>query len=227
MPIEQPRPSASGWVNPAVQVRSRETLERILDATQHLLDRRPFREITIAEIAKNANTSPPSIYARFENKQALLGALFERHAVAQRALIERLFELDRWQSVPLAATLRQTLPVMVAAYRAKQGLIRAFLEHASEDARFREAWSEVGDLIVKRVTQLVMARSFEIDHPHPERGIRIGLEVAFATLAHRIQMHEIDQPAMDERAEEMIRMHLRYLGIVDVPTAPDVNSNEN
>jgi AcrR family transcriptional regulator len=207
----------SRWINPALQLRSRDSLERILAATSRLMAKRSFRDITVAEIAQEANASPTSVYARFENKQALLGALFERHAIAQREMIGQLLEPARWQETPLAVTLRQTFPAIVEAYRAKQGLIRAFLEHASEDALFRETWSEIGDFIVGRASQLVLARSFEIDHPDPQRGIQIILGVAFATIAHQIQMHGIDKPEMSPLSEELIRMILRYMGIAEDP----------
>ena len=128
------------------------------------------------------------------------------HAIAQRKSIGPLLEPGRWQNVPLAVTLRETFPVMVAVYRAKQGLIRAFLEQASEDARFREAWSEAGDFIVERVTQLVLARPFEIDHPNPERGLQLCLGMTFATLAHQIQMHGMDRPEM-ARIDRGINSH--------------------
>jgi AcrR family transcriptional regulator len=218
MSTAQKMESESRWINPAVQVRSRDSLERILGATARLMATRSFRDIKVTEIAQEADASPTSVYARFENKQALLGALFERHAIAQQEFIGQLLEPVRWRGVPLAVTLRQTFPAIVEGYRAKQGLIRAFLEQASEDARFREAWSEVGDFIVGLVSKLVLSRSFEIDHPNPERAIQLGLGVAFATLAHQIQMHEIDKPQMDELTEELIRMMLRYMGIADVAT---------
>ncbi len=227
MTAQQKTEPESRWINPAVQLRSRDSLERILGATARLLATRSFRDIKVTEIAHEAGASPTSVYARFENKQALLGALFERHAIAQREFIGQLLDADRWQGVPLAVALRQTFPVIVAGYCAKQGLIRAFLEQASEDARFREDWSEVGNFIAGRVSQLALARLFEIDHPSPERGIQIVLGIAFATLAHQIQMREIDKPQMDEITEELIRMMLRYMGIADVSTITGGSPDES
>ncbi len=206
----------SRWINPAVQLRSRDSLARILDATERLMAKRSFREITVSEIAHAAKTSPTSIYARFEGKQALLGGLFERYAIAQRERIADLLALDRWRDVPLAAALRQTFPEIVAGYRAKQGLIRAFLDQASDDVRFREAWAEVGEFIVGRVTALVLARSFEVQHPDLTRGVRYCMGMAFATVAHQIQMRGIDEPEMDQLTEELILMMLRFMGIADV-----------
>ena len=132
-------------------------------------------------------------------------------------MIDQLFDLSRWQGVPLAAVVRQTFPVVVASYRGEQGLIRAMLEQASDDPRFREEWSTIGKFMVEHVTRVVMNRSFEVNHPDPVLGVRLGLETVFGMLALRILMHEIDEPEMEELTEELIRLMLRYMGIADVP----------
>jgi AcrR family transcriptional regulator len=190
-------------------------MERILDATERFLKNRPFREIGVAEIAQEAKAAPTSLYARFENKRALLGALFERHAAAQRKMIEELAAPDAWVGVPLANVLRRTLPVIVAGYRVKQGLIRAFLEQASEDKRFREDWGAVGDFIADRIVALVADRAGEIDHPDPIRGIKLCMDSVFATLALKILMRELDKSAAETLTEELIEFICRYMGITD------------
>jgi hypothetical protein len=72
-------------------------------------------------------------------------------------------------------------------------------------------------VIIERVTQITLARSFEVDHPDPPLGVRLGLRMVFATLAHRIQMREMESPEMPVVTEELIRVMLRYMGIQDVP----------
>jgi len=215
-PKSRTRPD-SRWINPAVQHRSRDSLERILAATERLMATRSFRDITVAEIAQEAHASPTSIYARFQDKRALLGAVFERHALAQRELIGHLLDADRWRDVPLAATLRQTFPVIVAGYRGNQGLIRAFLEQASEDSRFRQAWAEVGEFVRVHVTRLVSNRAFEVGHPNLEQGVRLALDTVFATLVIRIVMRDFQGPQVDALTGELIVMMLRYMGIADLP----------
>lgn len=206
----------SSWVHSAQQGRSQRTLERILAATERLMARRPFREISVADIVREAKASISSFYARFPDKEALLGCIYERHARSQIGLIDELLTLDRWRDVPLAVVLRRVFPMIVAGYRERQGLIRAFLERASADQRFRDAWGQLGSRIAERIIALVEARRFEVDHPDPRSGVRHGLAMVFATLVHQIQMHRIDEPEMDQLVEELTRMMLRYMGIQDV-----------
>ena len=63
-------------IHAPLQDRSRRTFEAILDATETLLARRPFEEISIAEIVLKAGSSTGSFYARFPAKDALLPALY-------------------------------------------------------------------------------------------------------------------------------------------------------
>jgi len=60
---------------PPQQDRSSRTEQRILDATKRLMAERPFHEITVAEIAREADASVSSFYARFRSKEALLGTI--------------------------------------------------------------------------------------------------------------------------------------------------------
>jgi AcrR family transcriptional regulator len=219
MATQAPIERASKWVNPAVQLRSQETLARILDATERLLTERSFQSISVAEIAKAAGASPPSLYARFENKQALLGALFERHAAAQRVWIKQILAAEVWRDVPLAAMLRQTLPAIVEVYRAKQGLIRAFLEQAASDARFRAEWQELGKFLQERAIEIVLDHRGELSHDNPRRRVELGLEVVIATFALRIVLHTIDDKDMNELAELLTQIMLRHLGVADLPKA--------
>lgn len=206
----------SKWSRQAQQDRSRLTLERVIAATENLMALRPFHAISVAEIAQEAEASVSSIYARFPNKEALLGAVYERHACSQREMVDQLLARERWQGVPLGEILRETFPLIVAGYRARQGLMRAFLEQASKEVRFRETWAEVGDHIVLRVTELVLSRPMEVNHADPQRGVQFVLGMVFATLAQQIQMHQIDKPEMDELTDELILMMLRYMGIAEI-----------
>lgn len=209
----------SEWYTRASQERSRETFERVLEATKLLMIERPFREISIAEIARAAQTSAPSIYARVKNKQALLAVLFESYAAEKQALVERIFEINRWRNTPISVALQHIFAAMFDDYRANQGLIRAFLEQATEDVRFRDAWSKLGRFIVEKATILVLDHRSEVGHPQPELGVQVGMEIAFSVIAHQIQMHIIDRPEIGYLMSQLNSMMFLYLQISDMPVS--------
>ena len=70
--------SVKHWVNGPKQLRSQETLDRILTAAEGLLDEGTFDQATIAEVVRRAGTSVVAFYARFLDKQALLFTLEAR-----------------------------------------------------------------------------------------------------------------------------------------------------
>ena len=204
----------SRWITPAAQQRSQQTLERVLDATGKLLAQRAFRDISVADIAKASRCSPPSIYARFQNKPALLGALYERHTISQRQLYEQLFSIERWRDTGLGEILRHAFLQIVDSHRQEQGLIRAFLEEASENQSFRAAWAEQGDFLHQQVSQLVLSRPHEYRHPAPKDAIRMGLEAGFAVIAIRILMRRIDRPHTKALTGELVTVMLKHLEVV-------------
>jgi len=61
------------------QQRSRDTQNRILAALERLLASHFFEQITTRQLAREAGVSPATLYRRFQDKEALLPALYERH----------------------------------------------------------------------------------------------------------------------------------------------------
>ena len=68
------------------QQRSRDTQNRILVALELLLESHYFEQITTRQLAREAGVSPATLYRRFQDKNALLPALYERYDK----------RLDRW-----------------------------------------------------------------------------------------------------------------------------------
>jgi AcrR family transcriptional regulator len=62
---------------PATQQRSQDKRERILDAMDTLLTRRSFAEITVADLAAEADVASATIYQRFSNADATASVLLE------------------------------------------------------------------------------------------------------------------------------------------------------
>ena len=61
------------------QKRSRDTQNRILAALEHLLEEHFFEQITTRQLSKEAGVAPATLYRRFQDKKALLPALYERY----------------------------------------------------------------------------------------------------------------------------------------------------
>ena len=72
-------PQPLQWIRPPRQARTLESLERFLDAATELLQEKRFEDVHVTEIARRAGGSVAAFYRRFEDKNALLPALYERY----------------------------------------------------------------------------------------------------------------------------------------------------
>jgi len=74
------------------QMRSRQTREDILQATTHLLNRKPFGEVSTNHIAKKTGISIGTLYKYYPNKDAILADLSLTFMQQDAELFERIFE---------------------------------------------------------------------------------------------------------------------------------------
>ena len=98
------------WVRTPRQDRSWKTLERILDATEELLIARGFDSVSVAEIARRADSSVGAIYARFRGKNGLLHCLHERFCEEAMATANAALDPVRWEK----ASAREILSALIA-----------------------------------------------------------------------------------------------------------------
>lgn len=114
-------------VVPPKQQRSRETVAKILAATDRLVVDRSFREITVQDLCNEAGVSASSFYARFPTKEDVLLAVFDLHSLEAREdasaaiqeVMDRAGSVDEVVRALLGAYLRfvrRNGPVMVSIF---------------------------------------------------------------------------------------------------------------
>ena len=108
---------------PARQTRSQETFQRVLDTFTEMLNEVPFDQITIAELSRRSRTSPPSIYARFADKSALLLAAHETYLRAIDEKSSTVFSGHEDPSVNIAAITENLCDM----YAVNRNLLRSVL----------------------------------------------------------------------------------------------------
>lgn len=95
------------------QQRSRETVERILDAAAHIFEREGYVRTTTNDVAAQAGVSIGSLYQYFPSKDALLVALAERHLDDVAARFAEQAALLRASEPPLAHVVAQLIGLSV------------------------------------------------------------------------------------------------------------------
>ena len=139
------------------QARSRDSERRILAAARHLLDTRPYPDISLAEIAQEADVSHGTLYARFRTKRALLNELHERYCDEVRREIAETFDSFEDLDLTVPERLRRGIQTLVEHSMETRHAVRNFRVAACEDERFvtrqREMEQEQLNLVVTRALQ--------------------------------------------------------------------------
>lgn len=73
------------------QARSRKAWERALDVGQQLLEEGGIEALTIADVCRRSNMSPPSLYARVDGLAGLFAAVYDRGMAQVAATEEQVF----------------------------------------------------------------------------------------------------------------------------------------
>jgi AcrR family transcriptional regulator len=173
------------WVKPPRQDRSRDTHDRFVDAAQRLLAKgRSFHEISVAELAKEAEASVGAFYHRFRDKVALLHVLQielnkEGEATANEVLVPA-----RWTGVSLELLIRAFVGLSVSSYRQQHGLRRALLVQMASDRQFRDRAVALSRMTCEGLTDVLHARSPEL----PRAKVRTMID-----LCHRMVYGVLDQ----------------------------------
>lgn len=199
------------------QARAERTLHRLLDAAESLIEEKGLAGVSVPEIVSRARSSVGGFYARFRDKNELLRALEERFFQEQRQRVERLTRLESWGGAPLPAIVRGCMRELVAVFRERRDLIRAFVGRAVQDAQFRGAALAFEREVADRAGALLLSIPGAVRHPRPQQAIRLAVAIVFGAMIASALFGDVrdDFAALsdDEVAEELARNFLGYLSL--------------
>lgn len=168
------------------QERSRRTVEAILDAAEKLLERRPFEEISIAEIIVKAGASTGSFYARFPSKEALLPALYERYNATVPEQMVRLRRALGRRPQTLASVCRHVVDGFAYFMEQQPNLMRAMTLYSRAKTDQVKAVVPARGESQREIFVLFEPFHGEIRHADRQAAIRTALFVAGTMLREAI-----------------------------------------
>jgi AcrR family transcriptional regulator len=205
------------WIRPPRQARSQQTLDRLLDVAEALLEEKGFDDVGVAEIAQRAGSSVGSFYARFPDKAALLHALQERFADEGTATADDALDPARWEGAQIPEIVGAVVAFLVGIHRDRRGLLRALWLAQALRPEFRARATALSLHVSRRLSALLLERREEIAHPDPARAIAFGLWQVIASLRCAVLEPEesLAVRRVSERAlpAELTRACLAYLGV--------------
>lgn len=140
--------------------------ERILQEAVPLFAEYGFQGVSIDAIAKQLNVTKPFIYTYFENKHALLEAIYERAIESLLDGVDQVFAVDR----PAQDQLKALVEYYVLENLKSASLTSIFLteeKHLSEESqkRVREKHHVFDSKLVKLLKKGTKDGVFQIDDP--------------------------------------------------------------
>jgi AcrR family transcriptional regulator len=124
--LTKPRKKAS-------QDRSRATVDALVEATARVLVKEGFDRASTNRIADTAGVSIGSLYQYFPGKEALVGAVIDRHNADLLEVVRGT--LAEVISMPLGTAVRRIVCVAVAAHRVDPKLHRVVAEQIPRSGR--------------------------------------------------------------------------------------------
>lgn len=171
----------------ARQVRSRRTLERLLDVAEDLLEKAAFDSVPVSEIAGKAGVSVGNFYNRFPNKQALLLCLYDRYEQERTHLLLEAFSSPRWAKGDLSRNTRELARLFVEFFASRPGLIRAFVLHYRSNPEAFALPKRARLLqVYKRAAEILLTHRREIRHADPTSAARFAIFMTTAVCREKI-----------------------------------------
>lgn len=175
--------SIPGVPNDPKQKRSRASVLRMLKAAAELMKETDGRSPTIAEVSRRGKVSISSIYSRFENKEALVGAALSR-------VVE---EIDAEQREMLVKALRgaRNLPLFIPRLvdgmsefiRDNRSILRVLTQRAASDGESHQLAVMSYNRSLAQVSEALLRYRREITCPDPEQTVRAIFRIVYATAA--------------------------------------------
>lgn len=201
--------------HPPQQTRSQETLDRLLDAAESVLEEKSFTEATLAEIVERAGVTVGAFYRRFPDKDALLHLLDQRFFEELYVLADEVLAPERWAGGSVSDIIHAVARQASDLYRQRRGLLRSLFLRARVDPVIQDSARRVNAHFLDRLQAVLAPRRAGIRHPDPERAIALGFIVLIGAVRETVVFGEV-WPNIAEVVEgldaELARMYLAYLG---------------
>jgi len=209
--MEQP---SLTWVRPPQQERSQRRLERMLDAAEALILEGGAEQVTVAEVARRADSSVGAFYARFRDKEALLSCVFQRFYEQAVATADHALAPDRWANADFAEAIASLMTFMVRTFRERRRLVAAFTLRSAADPEFAALSESVGERVAARLREFIGSREVALGHRDPDRAVSLLVWMVMSALEARALYSPKDLDSFDDEeiAIELTGMALAYLG---------------
>src|SRR3954454_20604819 len=167
-------------LRPPLQNRSRETLERVLDAGESLLVERGWDGFTVQEVSRRSKVSIGSIYARAPSKEALLLAIYDRATDRMAQENDASLTPDpHWEGLDAREVIMRATREMAEHMLRNQEMLRVFMNRSPVDPVIRERGASTIRQLASRYEELLLRHDDEFTHADAGLAIEIAFRMVF------------------------------------------------
>lgn len=180
-----------------------------------MITSRPFSDIRVDEIARQAGVSVGGFYARFKGKNALLHLadidFLEKCTEAFDEAVPEDFE------GPLYELIASFIRVMVSQFVLHKDMLNQFMKFADEDdsSDFRQRATEFNQHVHGRMRRLLSNHVYVFGHSDTHVAINMALFMASASAREAVLKGAISaypiSLSTEELIQELVKMTLAYL----------------
>ena len=168
------------------QKRSRESLERLLDAAEDQIRTEGLESLTINSVVSRVGLSVGAFYARFPDKTALIHAVQDRFHNKLEPIIEAEMLEEAGSCATLADAVNAAIEVLIRDVTSERELSRAFMMMSVFDAVLRSRGEMVNRVRREALIKVLMPHCAEIGHPDPVLAIDIAYGMYAAVVRGRL-----------------------------------------
>ena len=190
------------------QARSRDSLQRVLDAGAQLFEELGFELLTIQQVSQRAGVSVGAIYARFGNKENLVREI-HRHAMREIGAMNALLEPGDWcEGLEPVEFVHEVVRREAEVFRGHRTVLRASMHLGAIDDVVAERGSEGSQAGARAFRAILVDRLGDrISHADPELAADVCFRMVYSTLARQVMYgptFESDRPVeWDELVEQL------------------------
>lgn len=175
---DQPEPDQH--YTPPQQKRSRESLERLLDAAEDQIRAEGLEGLTVASVVNRAGLSVGAFYSRFPDKDALLHSLQRRFHERREPLVCAKVTAQPESPETLQEVVERTIDCLLTHVTGEHALSRAFMAGSVSDPILRRRGEQVNRARREALVAALLPHREEIGHPDPvfAVGIAYGMYAA-------------------------------------------------
>ncbi|GLQ07132.1 TetR family transcriptional regulator [Sneathiella chinensis] len=204
----------SDGVKPALQERSRQRRNDLIDAGMRLLCEKNIADISIIELTAACGYSVGTFYSRFEDKESFFRAVQTTAVDRMLHLIEEGFQGEHWKKAPPRKVFERLVDYTIEMLNSElSGVVKESLVASRTDKELwypiRDCGRRMGDI----VSDLLQDR-FLKDNPRESRdSILFGMQMFFGTLIQAILNDpgpiKLEDPRMRKNLTRMLTLYTK------------------